>query len=79
MTKRSPITYGRLGQLLLFAGFTSEPTEGPYKIFRYSNTKNVVVLPGFLTDQIVRPVHIAAVRRTLKNVGSKIEYELISD
>lgn len=79
MAKPNQMTYGKLGQILLSAGFTSEPTTGEYKVFRFSNTNNVVVLPCLPTNQIVRPVHLAAVRRTLKNVDSKVDYELICD
>ncbi|GAB4205552.1 MAG: hypothetical protein Fur006_61780 [Coleofasciculaceae cyanobacterium] len=67
----SGIIFSDLEKLLLRLGFTTLPTAGSHKVFKYPSSGALVILPGYKKKAYVHPAHLVAVRRIL------IENELI--
>lgn len=67
MVKDIPFT--DLEQLLFKIGFTKVPTTGSQQIYQYPLSGNLVILPTYVQQAYVQPVHLVAVRRVLIENG----------
>jgi predicted RNA binding protein YcfA (HicA-like mRNA interferase family) len=63
------IIFSDLEKLLLKVGFTTLPTAGSHKVFKYPSSGVLVILPGYKKKAYVHPVHLVAVRQILIEKG----------
>jgi predicted RNA binding protein YcfA (HicA-like mRNA interferase family) len=63
------IIFSELEKLLLKVGFTTVPTAGSHKVFKYPSSGALVILPGYEKKAYVHSIHLVAVRRILMENG----------
>jgi predicted RNA binding protein YcfA (HicA-like mRNA interferase family) len=63
------IIFSELEKLLLKVGFTTVPTAGSHKVFKYPSPGALVILPAYEQKACVHSLHLVAVRRILMENG----------
>ena len=63
------LTYANLGCLLAQLGFHPMSAAGTHNVFENPTYQAIILLPPCSADDIVRPHHIAAIRRTVIDKG----------
>jgi predicted RNA binding protein YcfA (HicA-like mRNA interferase family) len=63
------ITFADLEKLLLRLGFIACDTEDSQRIFRYPSLEILIILPAYEANELVRPIHLTATRKTLIDNG----------
>jgi predicted RNA binding protein YcfA (HicA-like mRNA interferase family) len=63
------IIFSELEKLLLKVGFTTVPTAGSHKVFKYPSPGALVILPADEKKACVHSLHLVAVRRILMENG----------
>ena len=79
MSKRPAITFKALDRYLRSLGFQLVQTRGSHRMYRHANPDGMIALPGVRENTNVRPAHLAAVRRTLQNLGLIDSDQAIAD
>jgi hypothetical protein len=63
------ITFDDLERLLAKLGFTPCEATASQRVFEYPPLSTLVVLPSYKAQELIRPIHLVAVRRTLIDNG----------
>jgi hypothetical protein len=67
--KPETITFADIEKLLFRLGFTLHETAGTQKVFYHQESDTLIMLPPYQPQDILRPIHIAAVRIQLVQRG----------
>jgi predicted RNA binding protein YcfA (HicA-like mRNA interferase family) len=70
--KPEAITFADVEKLLFRLGFTACETKGAQKVYRHPPSDTLIMLPPYQSEEILRPIHLAAVQIQL------VQRELIS-
>jgi hypothetical protein len=65
---RKEVTFAELERALIKVGFTQSYPASPQKVYQHPSDA-LVVLPTYHANEPVRPIHMAAVRKTLSEKG----------
>ncbi len=63
------ITTGNLEKVLLKLGFYATPVRGSHITYRHPSSDTVVVLPWQCKNEVLRPIHLISVKKTLSETG----------
>jgi predicted RNA binding protein YcfA (HicA-like mRNA interferase family) len=66
---KEQFTVRNLERVLLKLGFHDASVRGSHRAYRHPSSGAVVVLPWQHKSEILRPVHLVSVRKTLSEMG----------